>query len=282
MFGIRMTIRFMPIIITLGSPHHLIQFQGCHHFRRDIIWRINQYIIHMPTSQHTQDTLMQIHERQIRSPNPIHHRIPMNPNNQIITPLFGGFEDGNMAAMKHVPCAINVNNFHVRFGCLDSSTKVAQHVTGGEEFGLVSQHHPSIWPGISCIAQGTTSNAARIHVFCIMLSIFFVAFGGNNGIRFGGIMVLLCHEKHAPDNVRGGDAFGPRNGLEFSRFFSRLVHILSVNNTWIVAMNHVINIVFGNHEINVFLVHNVGTAFGQDFVHKLASLDHGQALLVIH
>jgi hypothetical protein len=85
----------------------------------------------------------------------------------------------------------------------------------------------------------------------------------------GGV-VAAGHQQHAADDVRGGDAFGARNGAVLAQALRSLVHVLAVDNARVVSVHHVVDLVLLDHVLQVLLVHDVGHT-GHDLVDELAA-----------
>ena len=82
------TARLGTRIIANVATHHLGNVESLYHVCRDFVRCIHHHIINKPATQHCQDTLLQVHERQSRPDHLVPCNVSKDADNQVITPLF--------------------------------------------------------------------------------------------------------------------------------------------------------------------------------------------------
>mmetsp|Transcript_1477 Transcript_1477/g.2355 ORF Transcript_1477/g.2355 Transcript_1477/m.2355 type:complete len:214 (+) Transcript_1477:788-1429(+) len=94
-------------------------------------------------------------------------------------------------------------------------------------------------------------------------------------------MMVLIHKQHTANDISRGNALGTRYRLKLATLLRSRVHILPIHYTGIIPMDDVINAILLNDIIEIFLIHNIGTA-RHDFIHEFTPFYHRQTFLIIH
>mmetsp|Transcript_27692 Transcript_27692/g.63775 ORF Transcript_27692/g.63775 Transcript_27692/m.63775 type:complete len:405 (-) Transcript_27692:747-1961(-) len=238
-------------VLEVGAAHDHRDVEGHNHVPRHLPRRPNDHLVDVATREHAESSLVQIHNREVPSAVVVDLVVTVHADNQEVALFPRLFEAADMSSVEQIKGSVDINNAVIWFRD-PVVAELRDAASGGQEGG----------GGGRDVVLRRAVRRPSAHLLALV--------------------VVLGHEEHATNQIRGAHTLGSLDRLVPSHVLCHGVDVLAVGReARVVAVDDVVDLVLVEEAPHPHVVEHVRHVRNA-LVDPLAGRHSLETLCVVH